>query len=182
MFPALFMDRDGVIIEYRKHYVRSWSDVVIYPSALAALAKVKDSPYKVVIITNQSAVGRGIISLNAAIDINKRLVDQIIKGGGKVDRIFMCPHKPEDNCQCRKPKPGLIIQAAEELKLDLPNSVLIGDALSDLEAGQVAGVGKLILVRTGRGRQEELRISKSQIKNILVADSLWEVFEQFIRL
>jgi D-glycero-D-manno-heptose 1,7-bisphosphate phosphatase len=155
MFPAIFLDRDGVVIENRADYVRSWADVVVYPQALSALAKASLSPYKIVLVTNQSAVGRGMLSLEAAGEINRRLSALICEAGGRVDGIFMCPHAPEEQCDCRKPKPGLLLQAARSLDLDLSRSIMIGDALSDLMAGQAAGVGQMVLVRSGRGVEQD---------------------------
>ena len=113
MYPAVFLDRDGVIIKNRPTYVRTWDDVEILPDVLPALAQMTTRPYKNVIITNQSAVARGLISLRAAEKINQRLTDAIKKAGGRIDGIFMCPHKPDNNCECRKPLPGLIFQAAD---------------------------------------------------------------------
>ncbi|HSF80535.1 MAG TPA: HAD family hydrolase [Anaerolineales bacterium] len=154
MHPAVFLDRDGVIIENRASYVRDWSDVEIYPQALEALVRARPSPYKFVIVTNQSAVGRGILALEKAEELNRRLVATIEQAGGRIDGVFMCPHAPEANCECRKPKPGLIVQAAEKLCLDLDRSILIGDAFSDLLAGQLAGVKRTVLVLTGRGASQ----------------------------
>ena len=154
---AVLLDRDGVIIENRDNYVRSWADVSIYPQALEALARLHEAGYPVALVTNQSAVGRGLLSLAEARQINGRLVGAIERAGGRVEDVYMCPHAPDEGCNCRKPRPGLIWQAAEELGLDLSGSVLIGDALSDLEAGQRAGVGWTALVRTGRGAAEERR-------------------------
>lgn len=172
MHPAIFLDRDGVIIENRRNYVRSWADVEFLPRALAALAKMRSSPYKIVIATNQSAIGRGIISNHLALEINRRVVDEIEKCGGRIDAVFMCPHSPQDECDCRKPKPGLLFQAAEALSLDLSRSVMIGDALSDLMAGQAAGVCRAILLRTGRGEQQA-RLAKSRsLPPFLIYDTL----------
>lgn len=181
MHPAIFLDRDGVVIEYRQNYIRSWADVVIFPQALAALAKLRSHPCKVVIITNQSAVGRGIIPLSVADDINRRLVQEIEKGGGRVDGVFMCPHAPEEGCDCRKPRPGLLLQAAQALSLDLSRSVLIGDTLNDLRAGEAAGVRQTILVRTGLGVEQAELPEATGLKPFLIydtmADALAEVIE-----
>lgn len=155
MFPAIFLDRDGVIIENVSTYVRSWEEVRFIPKSLFALKKAQTSPYKIILVTNQSAVGRGILPLSLAWEINHRIVEVIQQAGGRVDGLYMCPHAPEDNCDCRKPKPGLILQAAADLSLDLQRSILIGDALSDLLAGQAAGIPRTILVRTGRGMEQE---------------------------
>lgn len=152
--PALFLDRDGVIIENRPDYVRSWDDVAPIPGALEALALAAGSGYKVVLVTNQAGVGKGLIPAETAEAINRRLVDLIHAHGGRVDGVFMCPHRPEDGCACRKPEPGLLLQAVAALHLDPARSVLIGDALTDLEAGRRAGVGRLVLVLTGRGEAQ----------------------------
>ncbi len=149
--PAIFLDRDGVIIENRADYVRAWGDVAFLPGALAALAGARRLPYRIVIVTNQSAVGRGILSLAAAQALNQRILAAIEQAGGRVDGLFMCPHAPWEGCACRKPAPGLLLQAAGALGLDLPGSLLIGDALSDLQAGLAAGVKRVALVRSGRG-------------------------------
>jgi len=154
MFPAIFLDRDGVIIENRPSYVRSWREVFIYPHSIDALVKIVSSPFKIVIVTNQSAVGRGIIPLEVAWDINQRLVKVIETAGGRVDGVYMCPHAPDEDCDCRKPKPGLLFQAAKALSIDLKRSIMIGDAISDILAGQAAGIRQTALVLTGQGADQ----------------------------
>jgi D-glycero-D-manno-heptose 1,7-bisphosphate phosphatase len=151
LHPAIFLDRDGVIIENRANYVRSWADVEIFPQAVEALIQVRHLPYKIIIVTNQSVVGHGLISYPEAKAINNRLVADIETKNGRIDAVYMCPHIPSDHCVCRKPKPGMLRQAAQEHAIDLKNSFMIGDALSDVAAGQAAGVKLSILVRTGRG-------------------------------
>lgn len=152
--PALFLDRDGVIIENRAEYIRSWEDVHFLPGALQALSRARSAPFRIVIVTNQSAVGRGLVDPLVADDINARLVAAIRAAGGRVDGLYMCPHAPEQDCDCRKPKPGLLLQAATDLNLDLGASALIGDALTDILAARAAGVGEVELVLTGRGREQ----------------------------
>lgn len=152
--PVVFLDRDGVIIQNRDAYVRSWGDVEFLPRSLEALSRLAKSPFAIVIITNQSAVGRGIIPLGQAEMINHRVLETITQAGGRVDGMYMCPHAPEDNCECRKPKAGLLTQAAEELGLDLSRSIMIGDALTDIEAAHAAGVPQKILLLTGRGADQ----------------------------
>lgn len=172
MQPALFLDRDGVIIENRSNYVRSWEDVLVYEQSLHALARISDCPYKIIIVTNQSAIGRGILSLQAAQEINERLVRLIQEAGGRVDGVFMCPHAPEDACDCRKPAPGLLLQAARTLSIDLNQSIMIGDAISDLLAGQAAGVNTLILLKSGRGAEQYRLDSSKQLGSFLVYETL----------
>lgn len=153
MQRAVFIDRDGVIIENRDGYVRSWSEVRFIPGALEALAKLGGSRYAVVLVTNQSAVGRGLISLHEAQEINRCVVAEIRAHGGRMDAVYMCPHRPDEGCTCRKPAPGMLLQAARELELDLASSTLIGDALSDLAAARAVGV-RGVLVLTGRGSDQ----------------------------
>lgn len=153
MNSAVFLDRDGVIIQNRENYVRSWKDVEFIPSSLQALKQLSQTSYKIIIITNQSAVGRGIITMEKVEAINQHIIEEITDAGGRVDGLFICPHTPEDHCFCRKPLPGLILQAADALAIDLPSSAMIGDALIDIQAGSAAGIKTLILVKTGRGQE-----------------------------
>lgn len=179
MLPALFLDRDGVIIENRAHYVRSWEDVQFFPSALTALQLAATLPHRIVIVTNQSAVGRGIISLDDAEALNQQIVHVIESAGGRIDGVFLCPHAPDENCNCRKPKPGLLLQAARELPISLKDSVLIGDALSDLLAGQAAGIKDLILVKTGRGIDQAHLDRSAFQKPIRIVDDLASALTAF---
>jgi D-glycero-D-manno-heptose 1,7-bisphosphate phosphatase len=172
--PAIFLDRDGVIIENRDEYVRSWADVEVFPQALKALAALSASPYRIIVVTNQSAVGRGHITDEAAEAINSRLLEIIRAAGGRVDDVYMCPHVPETDCSCRKPLPGLLQTAANEHHLDLTNSIMIGDALTDVQAGQAAGVRLSILLRTGRGRAQERLAEVAALPTFLVFDDLLE--------
>lgn len=172
MDPAVFLDRDGVIIENRENYVRSWSDVAFFPEALTALRDFRDEPFRIVLVTNQSAVGRGLITLQVAEELNQRVMAAIRQAGGRVDGTWMCPHAPQDGCTCRKPQPGLLLQAAQALNLDLRQSYMIGDALSDLQAGRAAGVREAILVRTGRGQRQEYLPEAALLQPFCVFDSL----------
>lgn len=180
MHPAIFLDRDGVIIENREQYVRSWPDVTFYPESLLALSKISRSPYKIVIVTNQSAVGRGLISLEDAEGINGRIREVIQEAGGRIDGIFLCPHRPEDGCTCRKPQPGLILRAARELSLDLSQSILIGDALDDLRAGQAANLPRTILVLTGRGKAQSSLAAARSLAPFEVFDSLLAAIQHLL--
>jgi D-glycero-D-manno-heptose 1,7-bisphosphate phosphatase len=172
MFPAIFLDRDGVLIENRADYVRNWSQVNIFPEAIEALSNPSLDGYKIVIVTNQSAVERNIISMGTAININDRLIELIHSQRGKMDGAFLCPHIPNSNCDCRKPKPGLLLQAADKLSLDLKRSWMIGDAWSDVQAGQAAGVLGTILVKTGRGTDQLSMPRPTGIGNYLICDNL----------
>jgi D-glycero-D-manno-heptose 1,7-bisphosphate phosphatase len=180
MFPAIFLDRDGVIIENRSRYVRGWDDVAIFGQALTALARIKSSPYQIIIVTNQSAIGRGIISLETALNINHRLLKVINETGGRIDGVFMCPHAPEDHCDCRKPKPGLILQAAESHNLDLSRSILIGDALSDIMAADAAGISHKVLVRTGLGGEQVIDAESEVLWQLRIYDTLERALTELV--
>ncbi len=180
MLPAIFLDRDGVIIENRPNYVRSWEDVAIFPQAVSTLARIRPLPYKVIIVTNQSAVGRGILSNQDAEAISQRLIALLERAGCRIDGLFMCPHAPEAQCACRKPQPGLILQAAEALSVDLSRSWMIGDAWSDLLAGYNAGIHQNILVRTGRGQEQSLLPKPPGLESAFIVDTLTQAVESLI--
>jgi D-glycero-D-manno-heptose 1,7-bisphosphate phosphatase len=150
--------------------------VQILPRAIDALSGFQREGFKIVVVTNQSAVGRGLLSLQTAQDINDRLVKIIRESSGWVDAVYMCPHKPEDQCNCRKPKPGLLLQAAQDLSLDLQSSWMVGDAWSDLIAGQAAGLRGTIMVRTGRGASQFLETQPEDLEPFLVSNDLYDAF------
>lgn len=170
MQPAVFLDRDGVIIENRSDYVKSWEEVRFLPGALEALRRLNRTEYALVLVTNQSAVGRGIISLGRAMEINRRVIAEIEAQGGRIDASYVCPHRPDEGCNCRKPAPGMLLRAAKELELDLAHSYAIGDAVSDIEAAQAIGA-RGILVLTGRGKEQvALLKTKGKANCLVVAD------------
>ena len=104
--------------------------------------------------------------------INQRIIEEITDAGGRIDGVFICPHTPDDHCFCRKPQPGLILQAADALSIDLPSSAMIGDALTDIQAGFMAGINTLILVKTGRGQEQYQLSPMLDTPHFLLADHL----------
>ena len=177
--PAIFLDRDGVIIENRDAYVRSWDDVEIFEEALETVIKLKTTDYLIVIVTNQSAVGRQIITIEEAEAINNRLIDIIHDRGGRIDGAYICPHSPDDDCHCRKPEPGMLLQAANELDIDLAESIMIGDALTDLEAGIRAKVKQTILLETGRGSAQSALPEAANYKDSLRSPDLSHAIDTY---
>jgi len=174
MFPAIFLDRDGVLIENRSDYVREWSHVEILPKIPDALAGFQRAGFKIIVVTNQSAIGRGLVSSATADEISERLVKTIKENGGWIDGVYTCPHTPEDQCTCRKPQPGMLFQAAQDFSLDLAASWMIGDAWTDMQAGQAAGLRGTIMVRTGRGSAQLRESQPENITPILVCEDLFE--------
>ncbi|MBC8508658.1 MAG: HAD-IIIA family hydrolase, partial [Chloroflexi bacterium] len=175
-FPAIFLDRDGVIIENREDYVKSWNEVRFLTGALDALRCSGKSEYLQILVTNQSAVGRGIITLDQAHDINQRIIAMIESSGGRVDASYLCPHRPEEKCGCRKPAPGMLQKAKEEFSIDFERSYLIGDAASDIEAAQTVGI-QGILVLTGRGEHQLEMMKESRFRDFYVAPDLSSAFD-----
>lgn len=150
---AVFLDRDGVLIENVDTYVKTWGDVRFLPGVFDGLRRLGASAYAVVLVSNQSAVGRGLMTAQDAVDINAGVIAEIAAAGGRVDAAYLCLHSPTDACACRKPAAGLLLQAAAELRLSLTESYLVGDAASDIGAANAAGA-RGILVRTGRGESQ----------------------------
>jgi D-glycero-D-manno-heptose 1,7-bisphosphate phosphatase len=176
-YEALFLDRDGVIIRNRSGYVRSWDDVEFIPGVLDALRQLQAISQRLVIVTNQSAIGRGLLTRERADRINRRVLATLAGAGIAIHGLYVCPHAPEDECRCRKPEPGLILQAIEEHGIDPANAALVGDALTDIRAGSRAGVPINVLVRTGRGTVQEQEIPTGEARPTAVLDSLEEVAE-----
>ena len=180
MRPAVFLDRDGVINENRPDYVRHWADLTLLPGALTALRRLAGTAWPIIVVTNQSGVGRGLIPASRAQAINDRLRRTVRAAGGRIDAVYMCPHAPWDGCDCRKPAPGLLQRAAVALNLDLPRSILIGDALTDLAAAEAAGLAHAILVRTGRG-EEQLALAAKSGRRPQVSPDLLSAVEALLK-
>jgi len=151
---AVFLDRDGVICENRPDHVKSWEDFSFVASAREATARLTGAGLPVVVITNQAAINRGLVSPATVDEINRRMVAALEAGGSRVERIYCCPHRPDELCPCRKPQPGLLLQAAADLGIELERSYLVGDAVSDIQAAQAVGATPY-LVLTGRGEQQQ---------------------------
>ncbi len=179
MRRAIFLDRDGVLNENRRDYVKSWQEIVFLPRVFEALRELARRNWLVLVVTNQSAINRGLVSQASVDDIHRRMLDSIERRGGRIEAVLYCPHRPEENCDCRKPRAGLLLQAAEQFNIDLSRSYLIGDALSDIIAGLGAGC-RPILVLTGRGREELVRLRTGGHGGYRVAADLWEAVDVII--
>lgn len=156
----VILDRDGVINEDSEGFVKSPEQWMPIPGSLEAIARLCRSEYRVVIITNQSGVGRGLFTLDTMNKINARMFELIRQKGGEVDALLFCPHTPESGCDCRKPKPGMFQELARRLKINLTGVPAVGDSIRDLEAA-LAGGARPVLVRTGKGAETLAAIQKS---------------------
>jgi D-glycero-D-manno-heptose 1,7-bisphosphate phosphatase len=135
---AIFLDRDGVINKNRTDYVKNISELEILDVG-DSIKKIKDNGFLVVVITNQSAINRGLTTIENIREIHNEIQKYLKKKDTKIDAFYYCPHRPDEKCNCRKPKPGLLEKAANDLKIDLKSSWFIGDRDSDMEASQQAG-------------------------------------------
>lgn len=169
---VIFLDRDGVINRDSPDYIKSWEEYAFLPGSLTAIAELSQAGYKLIVITNQSMIGRGLVPLEVLAEMHRRMRRAIDEAGGAIFDIFFCPHRPVDGCDCRKPEPGMIFQAKERHGIDLLRSVMIGDNVKDVACGWNAGCGATILVRTGSGRRAEKALEKEQIYPTAVADDL----------
>ena len=157
---AVFLDRDGVINRDRPDYVKSWEEFEFLPGVQDAFRVLALGPRQIVVVSNQSCIGRGLVSRETVDEIHARMTEAVRRSGGRIDAVYYCPHRPDEDCPCRKPRPGLILKAALELDIDLAASWMVGDDLKDLETAKAAGV-RPVLVRTGHGRDlPEARLAR----------------------
>jgi len=171
MNKAVFLDRDGTINE-EVNYLSDPKDLRLLPRVAEAIRMFNKAKYKVIIITNQSAIARGFLTIEKLNKIHGKLFELMKKKGAKIDGIYYCPHHPNEKCACRKPKTGLILKASKEHNINLRASYMIGDKLIDIEAGRNAGC-KTILVKTGYGK-EELNKINFNTKPDFIADNLYD--------
>jgi D-glycero-D-manno-heptose 1,7-bisphosphate phosphatase len=144
---AVFLDRDGTLI-HDVGYPNDPNAVSLIPGAAAALARLQEQGFRLIVVSNQSGIGRGMVTREQARRVHEELAAQLAKSNVQLDSAYYCPHAPEDGCTCRKPSPNLLLRASEELHLDLRQSFMVGDKLSDVEAGLAAGC-RTIFFRAG---------------------------------
>jgi len=143
---AVFLDRDGVINRrIPDGYVTRLGEFEFLPDAIPGIRALSALGRPIIVVSNQAGVAKGLVAIRALELITTWFVDEIVAGGGRIDAVYYCPHAPSDKCECRKPKPGLLLRAAEDFGIDLGQSVLIGDTVSDAEAAANAGVRALLL-------------------------------------
>tara|TARA_B110000196_G_scaffold238025_1_gene206440 strand:+ start:83 stop:574 length:492 start_codon:yes stop_codon:yes gene_type:complete len=156
---VVFLDRDGVLNVKKNDYVKTVSELEIFPFILEPLKKLQNAGFKLIIITNQSAINRGLTTHKEIQKIHSELKKFLKKDNISISAIYYCPHRPDENCTCRKPKPGLIYQAMNDFKIDINQSWFIGDSETDVEAGKSVGCKTLLI-------SPELNFEQS-IENIL---------------
>ena len=147
---SVFLDRDGILNRDSPQYIKSWGEFEWLPGALDSVVKLSSLDVKIIVITNQGAIGRGLTTRQAVDQLHENLVADVESYGGRIDAVYICPHRPSDVCDCRKPAPGLLLRAAREHGIDLQGSVMIGDHATDMEAAAAAGCGGVLVGRNDR--------------------------------
>jgi len=165
----IILDRDGVINQESKDYIKSASEWKAIPGSLPAIARLCQNGYSVIVITNQAGLAKKKLDIVALNEIHRKLLDHLSQYGGTIDAFFFCPHDPKDNCDCRKPKTGLLNEISRRLHIPLTGVSMVGDKLIDIEAAIAVGA-KPILVKTGYG--EETLASKKLPAGVKVYENL----------
>lgn len=139
MKPYVFIDRDDTLI-YDVPYLSDPDKAVLTPGAAEALAKLRQAGFGIILITNQSGIGRGLFSVEQMHAVNNRVRDLLRAGGADFDAVYFCPHAPQDECSCRKPKVGMLEMACRDFQVDLSRSVMVGDSSGDIQLGKNFGI------------------------------------------
>jgi D-glycero-D-manno-heptose 1,7-bisphosphate phosphatase len=171
---VVFLDRDGVINQDSPDYIKSWSEFKFLPGSIEAIRDLTSGGFDIIVVTNQSAIPRKLISSQELKYIHMMMKDAVESKGGQIKDIFFCPHLPSDECDCRKPAPGLVYQAQSKYRLDLATSIMIGDSAKDIECARNAGCGQTILVKTGNGKEAERILTNKGIFPDFVAEDLYD--------
>jgi D-glycero-D-manno-heptose 1,7-bisphosphate phosphatase len=185
--PAVFLDRDGTLLDELGFLARP-EELRLLPGVAAAVRRLSDAGFRVVVVTNQSGIARGLFSADDLARVHERLERELAQEDARLDLILHCPHHPEHGepplrarCACRKPEPGLFFEAARRLSLDLERSWVVGDSARDLEAGRRAGVPGRVLVATGKGRATLAQLIPDQREGLVFARDLPEAVEEILR-
>jgi len=173
----VILDRDGVINQDSANFIKNPNEWVPIPGSLEAIALLNQSGFRVAIATNQSGVSRGLFDMATLNSIHDKMHRELAAVGGRIDAVFYCPHSAEDNCDCRKPKPGMIKEIAKRFSVELDRVFAVGDALRDIQAFSNAGC-RTILVRTGKG--EETIANGNLPPDILIVADLNEAAQHII--
>ena len=153
MAAVVFLDRDGVINQDSPEYIKHPSEFHFIPGSRRAIARLNRHGFDIILITNQSIIGRNMVTPQTLDLIFDKMRQGIEAAGGRILDIFLCPHTPDAGCDCRKPEPGLIFQAKKRYNIDLSRSLFVGDSVKDIQAARHAGCSKAVLVATGNGKQ-----------------------------
>lgn len=185
--PAVFLDRDGVIVKH-VHVLHRIAEIALIPGAADAIRRLNARDVPAVVVTNQSVVARGMLSEADLRAIHDELSRMLKSEGARIDGIYYCPHHPDvgeppyrRDCECRKPKPGLLLQAASELAIDLGESAMVGDSITDIAAGRQAGCRTAALVLTGDGRSERELLKGADHQPDFISQDIAAAIDRILR-
>lgn len=181
MGHVVFLDRDGVINKDSSDYIKTVSEFEFIPKSPEAIALLCKHDFKIIIITNQSIIGRKTADPSTLNAIFKKMTDGVKKAGGHITDIFFCPHLPKENCLCRKPSPGLIQQAILKHRIDLSKTIMVGDSVKDIECALNAGCKTTVLVKTGNGNTALPVLKSLNMPLDHVADDLYAAAQWIIQ-
>jgi len=167
----IVLDRDGVINHDSDEYIKSPEEWLPIEGSLEAIARLNHGGYTVVVASNQSGLARKYFDIDSLTAMHKKMDDMLAKIGGRVDAVFYCPHGPDDDCDCRKPKPGMLLEIGRRFNVPLKEVVFIGDSISDIKAASNASA-QAMLVRTGKGEKAEKIIKLECKESVPVHDNL----------
>ena len=171
---VVFIDRDGTINRDSPDYIKSREEFEFLPGSLNALKDLTLNGFTSIVVTNQSALPRKLISLKELERIHEMMRQMVESNHGGIKDVFYCPHMPADGCDCRKPEPGLIFQAQRQYTIDIAGAVMVGDSYRDIECGHNAGCGNTVLVKTGIHTNAAQRLAEKGIVPDYVADDLYD--------
>ena len=158
----IILDRDGVINHDSDEYIKSVDEWIAIDGSIEAIARLSQSGYNVAVATNQSGIARGYFSISTLNAMHEKMYKLVQFAGGHIDGVFFCPHAPSDQCECRKPEPGLLYEIADRFTVSLDNVFFIGDSISDIQAARNANA-RPVLVRTGKGEKTENALTDDSI-------------------
>jgi D-glycero-D-manno-heptose 1,7-bisphosphate phosphatase len=171
---VVYLDRDGTINHDSADYIKSRYEFKFIPGSIEAIRLLTQSGFTSIVITNQSALARKLISPGELDHLHGMMKDAIVSGGGMITDIFFCPHMPNDGCECRKPAPGLLFQAQRKYNIDMSKSIMVGDSAKDIECARNAGCGQAVLVKTGKDDDVEHILKTKQIVTDYIANNLYD--------
>jgi len=173
---AVFLDRDGVINKKAPEgdYIKSWDEFEFLPSVKTAIRKLNENGFLVIIVSNQRGIARGLMTEEDLKEIHRKMKEELAEVRAVIDGIYYCPHDLDDHCNCRKPKPGLLLKAAREHDIDLGRSWMVGDHESDIEAGKRAGCKTILISRNPNSNDPE------GIEPDLTARTLMEAIDKLL--
>jgi D-glycero-D-manno-heptose 1,7-bisphosphate phosphatase len=172
LHKVVFLDRDGVINRDSPDYIKCVEEFEFLPGSLEALCRLNAEGFSCIVVTNQTAPARGLMTLETLEAIHRRLSAAVAAAGGRILEVFICPHLPDADCSCRKPKPGLLNAARRKHGIDFSSAAMIGDSAKDIECAQIAGVRTTVLVLTGNGEKAARELAAKGIRPDFTAQDL----------